>query len=55
MQNILEKFQRLINSVIQGVKAYETYIDDIVIYNDSWNMMNRFISSSRKYVQEAKT
>ena len=36
LKNAPATFQRLINNVISGLKGCEAYIDDIVLYSDSW-------------------
>jgi hypothetical protein len=36
MKNSPPTFQRLINQVTSGIQGCEAYIDDIIIYSDSW-------------------
>ena len=36
MKNALATFQRLMNSVTQGLDNVVTYIDDVVVYSESW-------------------
>ena len=37
MKNSPATFQRLINTVIAGIKHCKAYVDDAIIYNDEWN------------------
>ena len=36
MKNSSASFQRLINKVIADLRVVEAYIDDVIIYNDTW-------------------
>ena len=36
MKNAPSTFQRMINRVVDGLKCCEAYIDDVIIYSDSW-------------------
>lgn len=38
MTNAPATFQRIINYTIQGLGGVESYLDDIVVYSDSWNV-----------------
>lgn len=38
MINAPATFQRIINHTIQGLKDVESYLDDIIIFSDSWNV-----------------
>ena len=37
MKNSPLLFQRLLNTIIAGIKHCEVYMDDAIIYNDEWN------------------
>ena len=37
MKNSPATFQRLVNNVICGLDGCDAYIDDVIIYSDSWN------------------
>ena len=37
MKNSPATFQRLVNNVICGLDGCDTYIDDVIIYSDSWS------------------
>ena len=37
MKNSPAKFQRLVNNVICGLDGCDAYIDDVIIYSDSWS------------------
>ena len=37
MKNSPATFQRLVNNVICGLDGYDAYIDDVIIYSDSWS------------------
>lgn len=37
MKNAAATFQRLMNTLVQGLEGCVVYIDDIVIYSDDWN------------------
>ena len=52
MRNAPATFQRLINHVIQGLKGCEAYIDDVIVYSDSWKEHIEQISTFFKRVQE---
>jgi len=36
MKNAPAMFQRMINQLLGGVKGYEAYIDDVVVYSYVW-------------------
>ncbi len=36
MRNAPATFQRLVNIVLSGLSGCEAYLDDLVIYSDSW-------------------
>ena len=54
MKNSPATFQRLINNVIAGLDGCEAYIDDIIIYSDTWEDHLRIIRSLFKRLTEAK-
>ena len=37
MKNSPATFQRLVNNVICGLDGCDAYIDDVIIYSDSWS------------------
>ena len=37
MKNSPAMFQRLVNNVISGLDVCDAYIDDVIIYSDSWS------------------
>ena len=37
MKNTPATFQRMINGVIAGLEGYEAYIDDVVVYSNTWD------------------
>ena len=37
MENSPATFQRLVNKVICGLDCCDAYIDDVIIYSDSWS------------------
>ena len=37
MKNSPAMFQRLVNNVICGLDGCDAYIDDVIIYSDSWS------------------
>ena len=43
MKNLPASFQRLINKVIAGLEGCEAYIDDVIIYSDTWEEHLRII------------
>ena len=45
MKNSQASFQRLINSVIGGLDACEAYIDDVIVFSDTWEEHLRIIRS----------
>ena len=48
MKNSPASFQRLINKVIADHEGCEAYIDDVIIYNDTWEEhLRSSVSSSR--------
>jgi len=54
MKNAPATFQRLMNTITAGIKGCVTYIDDVVVYSDSWEehisevgeLLNRFSSAN---------
>jgi len=36
MKNAQETFQRLINQILQNLDGCESYIDDVIVYSDTW-------------------
>jgi len=48
MRNVPATFQRLINGVIADVPGCEAYIDDVIIYSDTWsahlNQISKFFA-----------
>ena len=48
MKNSRPTFQRLINHVISGISGCEAYIDDIIIYTETWtehiDVLNQFFT-----------
>jgi len=36
MKNVPPTFQRLINSIIDSLEGCEGYIDDVIIYSNTW-------------------
>ena len=62
MKNSPVTFQRLVNNVICGLDGCDAYIDDVIIYSDSWSdhlqrirkFFDRF-SKSKPTVNLAKT
>jgi len=54
MKNSPATFQRLINDVIAGLDGCEAYIDDIVIYSDTWEDHLRIIRTFFERLTEAK-
>ena len=53
MRNAPATFQRLINSVIRGVKGCEAYIDDVIIYSDNWSDHLEQIRTFFKRIRDA--
>jgi len=43
MKNSPASFQRLINKVIANLEGCEAYIDDVIIYSDTWEEHLRII------------
>lgn len=37
LRNDPATFQRLMNTVLSGVKYFDTYLDDIVVYSSTWS------------------
>ena len=54
MKNSPATFQRLINDVIAGLDGCEAYIDDIIIYSDTWEDRLKIIRSFFERLTEAK-
>jgi hypothetical protein len=52
MKNSPATFQRIMNQVVSGLEGCETYIDDIVIYSETWEehleIMRKFFERLRK-------
>ncbi|XP_065894244.1 uncharacterized protein [Dysidea avara] len=51
MKNAPATFQRMVNGVIRGLEGCDAYIDDLVIYSDSWEdhiqLLQKFFSRLR--------
>ena len=45
MKNSPATFQRLVNKVISGLNDVGAYIDDVIIYSDTWEEHLRLIRS----------
>ena len=54
MKNSPATFQRLINKVIAGLHGCEAYIDDIIIYSDTWEQHLQIIRKFFERLTEAK-
>ena len=54
MKNSPATFQRLINNVIAGLDGCEAYIDDIIIYSNTWEDHLRIIRSFFQRLTEVK-
>ena len=54
MKNSPATFQRLINKVIAGLHGCEAYIDDIIIYSDTWEEHLQIIRKFFERLPEAK-
>ena len=54
MKNSPASFQRLINKVIAGLHGCEAYIDDVVIYSDTWQACLQIIRTFFDRLTEAK-
>ena len=54
MKNSPATFQRLINNVIAGLDGCEAYIDDIIIYSETWEDHLRIMRSFFERLTEAK-
>ena len=52
MKNAAATFQRLMNMVIRGIKNCSVYIDDVIIYSDTWEehikLIKEFFEAIRK-------
>ena len=38
MKNAPATFQRMINTVISGLQGCDTYIDDVIVHSDMWDL-----------------
>ena len=38
IRNTPATFQRMINTVISGLKGCDAYIDDVIVYSDTWDL-----------------
>lgn len=54
MKNSPATFQRLINKVIAGLHGCEAYIDDVIIYSDTWEEHLQIIRKFFERLTEAK-
>ena len=54
MKNAPATFQRLINTVIAGLEGCSAYIDDVVIYSDTWEQHLGHVRSLKLRLREAK-
>ena len=54
LKNAPATFQRLINKVIKGLPTTEVYIDDIVLFNDTWEGHMESIRALFERLTEAK-
>lgn len=54
MKNSGATFQRLVNSVISGLSGCEAYIDDLIVYSDTWNEHVDCIHSLFSRLKDAK-
>ena len=54
MRNAPATFQWLINHVTANVKGCEAYIDDVIIYSDTWSDHISQISAFFEKLREAK-
>ena len=54
MKNSQATFQRLMNKVISGLEGCECYVDDVIIYSDSWEDHLKISEAFFKRVSEAK-
>ena len=54
MKNSPATFQRLINTIIAGIKHCKAYINDAIIYNDEWNHHLGTIKAFFNKLSEAK-
>ena len=57
MKNSPATFQRLVNNVICGLDGCDAYIDDIIIYSNSWRIRKFLdrLSKAKLTVNPAKT
>ena len=53
MKNSPATFQRLINSVIANLDGCKAYIDDVIIFSDTWEDQLRIIRSFFERLSEA--
>ena len=54
MKNAPATFQCLINTVISGLEGCSAYIDDVVIYSDTWEQHLEHVRSLMLRLVEAK-
>ena len=54
MKNAPATFQRLINTVISGLEGCSAYIDDVVVYSDTWERHLKHVHSLLLRLMEAK-
>ena len=54
MKNAPASFQRMVNKLVQDIDGCEGYIDDVVIYSDSWSDHIHQIKRIFQIMQEAK-
>ena len=46
-------FQRLINAVISGLEGCNAYIDDVVVYSDTWDQYIKQVRAFLAWIQDA--
>ena len=54
MKNAPVMFQRLINTVIAGLEGCSAYIDDVVVYSDTWEQHLGQVRSLMLRLRDAK-
>ena len=54
MKNSPATFQRLVNNIICGLHGCDAYIDDVIIYSDSWSEHHQRIRKFFDRLSKAK-
>ena len=54
LKNAPASFQRLMNNVLKGMTNVEVYIDDIIVYNDTWKEHMESVRALFNRLSEAK-